>query len=200
MKLFLAILLLSAVGSFAQSNIKMQADSGAENDDLQSLLYFENIGFHKLSFSGSDLKNKDFQVTVKEFVSGKLAKTDVVFDSKVDEYFKIKDEKFGFRIMARRTAENTVRMEFQFNRFRQAREYKVDPGQKEFALKDFVGAKPDISIPLNTGTYIATYMLPYVLKNGATEYCDVVESGVKPEELGVKFSIPRYYLVDIKFQ
>jgi hypothetical protein len=46
--------------------------------------------------------------------------------------------------------------DFQFNGFRKGKEYKVGAGQKEFALKSFLGSKPKISIPPNTNTYILT--------------------------------------------
>ena len=178
----------------------MRVGYGADNIDLQSVLFFENIGLAKVSFSGIDLKNKDFQISIKEFVRGKLKKTDVVFDSKEDEYFKIKSDKFAFRVLTKVTSENTVKFDFQFNGFSKGKEYKLTAGQKEFALKSFLGSKPEISIPLHTNSYILTYMMPYVEKDGSKQYCDVVQSGVNPEELGMKYAIPTYYLIDIKFQ
>jgi uncharacterized membrane protein len=203
MKILLLLLLVSFLlvsNSFAQSDIKMRVGYGADNNDLQSVLYFENIGLGKVSFSGNDLKNKDFQISIKEFVRGKLKKTDVVFDSKEDEYFKIKSDKFGFRVLTKVTAENTVKFDFQFNGFSKGKEYKVAADQKEFALKSFLGSKPEISIPLNANSYILTYMMPYVKKDGSKAYCEVVQADVKPEELGTKYAIPVYYLIDIKFQ
>ncbi len=198
--LFLLISFLLTSNVLAQSDIKMRVGYGADNPDLQSILYFENIGLGKVSFSGSDLKNKDFQITIKEFVRGKLKKTDIVFDSKEDEYFRIKSDKFAFRVLTKATSENTVKFDFQFNGFSKAKEYKVAAGQKEFALKSFLGSKPEISIPLNANTYILTYMMPYVAKDGSKKYCEVVQADVKPEELGVKYAIPVYYLIEIKFQ
>lgn len=178
----------------------MQAKYGSENAELQSVLYFENIGLDKVMFSGSDLKDRDFQISVKEFVNGKLTKTEVVFDSKEDEYFKIKSDKFGFRVLTKTTSENTVRFDFQFNGFYKQKEYKIDAGQKGFALKDFLGGKPEISIPLNANTYILTYMMPYEKKDGSRQYCEVAQSGINPEDYGTKYAIPTYFLIDIRFQ
>ncbi len=178
----------------------MRVGYGADNPDLQSVLYFENIGLGKVSFSGDNLKNRDFQISIKEFVRGKLKRTDVVFDSKEDEYFRIKSDKFGFRVLTKATSENTVRFDFQFDGFAKGKEYKVARGQREFALKSFLGSKPEIAIPLNANTYILTYMMPYVKKDGSKAYCEVVQADVSPEELGRKYAIPVYYLIDITFQ
>ncbi len=50
-----------------QSDIKMRINYGSENVDLQSILQFEDIDLNKMSFSGNDLKDKDFQISIKEF-------------------------------------------------------------------------------------------------------------------------------------
>ena len=183
-----------------QSDIKMRVESGSENIDLQSVLYFEDIDLDKMTFSGNDLKDKDFQISIKEFVRGKLLKTEVVFDSKEDAYFKVKSDKFIFRVLTKVTSENTAKFQFQFNGFSKQKEYKIAANQKEFALKNFLGNKPELSIPLNTNTYISTYMMPYVKKDGSSTYCEVAQSGVNPEDLGIKYPIPTYFLIDIKFQ
>lgn len=202
MKTLLSLLLVSLSllsNTFAQSGIKMRVEYGSDNPDLMSVLYFENIGLAKMKFSGSDLKDKDFQITIKEFVRGKLTKTEVVFDSKEDAYFKIKSDKFGFRVLTKRTLENAVRFDFQFDGFSKQKEYKVAAGQKEFALKSFLGSSPELSVPLNTGTYILTYMMPYVKEDGSKQYCEVAQSDVRPEDFGKKYKIPTYFLIDIKF-
>ncbi len=203
MKNLLLLLLASFLlvsDTFAQSDIKMRTEFGSENVDLQSLLYFENIGLEKMTFSGNDLKDKDFKISIKEFVRGKLSKTEVVFDSKEDAYFKIKSDKFIFRVLTKVTSDNLVKFDFQFNGFSKQKAYKVAINQKEFALKDFRGGKPELSIPLNTDTYILTYMMPYLKKDGSSRYCEVAQSDVNPEDFGTKYAIPTYFLIAIKFQ
>ncbi|HJR73415.1 MAG TPA: hypothetical protein VJ806_07225 [Luteimonas sp.] len=196
-------LLLMAYGSSAvaaDSDVRMRSQYGSENTDLQSVLYFEDIGYEKLTFSGRSLDGKDYAITVKEFVNGAPTKTEVVFDSKEDAYFKIKGEELAFRVLSQVTGANTVRFEFQFNGFRKRVEYPIAAGQKDFAMKDFLGDQPELPIPLGTDTHVLTYMLPYAKDDGSTQYCEVVQSGVRPEELGKKYAIPRYFLIAIKFQ
>ena len=181
------------------SDIKMQVGYGSENPDLMNVLYFEDIGLNKMSFTGNDLNGKDFQISVKEFVNGKLAKNEVVFDSTEDEYFRIKTNKYGFRILTKTTSEHTVKLQFQFNGFSKLVVYKIAADQKGFASKTFLGSKSETSIPVNEETYILTYMMPYEKKDGSKQYCEVAQSGIKPEEFGTKYAIPNYFLISIKF-
>jgi hypothetical protein len=198
--LFLLVSCLFAINGFAQSDIKMRTEYGSKNTDLMSILQFENIGLNKLIFSGEDLKGKDFQISVKEFVGGKLRKTEVAFDSREDEYFKIKNNEFSFRVLAKATAQNTVRFDFQFNGFYKQKEFGIAANQQGFALKDFLGGKPEIAVPLKTNAYILTYMMPYKKADGSSTYCEVAQSDVDPENFGIKYAIPTYFLIDIKFQ
>lgn len=196
--LLASVLLVSSI--FAQSDIRMRTEYGSENIDLRSVLYFEGVGLDKMIFSGNDLKGRDFQISVKMFVKGRLTKNEVVFDSKEDDYFKIKSDKFTFRILTKTTSEHTAKFQFQFNGFSKLKEYKVAANQQEFATKTFLGSKTDVAIPLNAHTYILTYMMPYLKEDGSKQYCEVAQSGVNPEDFGTKYAIPTYFLIDIKFQ
>ncbi len=184
----------------ATSDIKMRNEYGSQNPELMSILRFEDIGLSKMIFTGKDLINKNFQISIKEYTNGKLAKQEVVFDSKEAEMFKIKSEKFMFKILTKITPQNTAKFDFQFNGFSTMKEYKVGENFKGFAQKDFLGSEKETSIPVNASSYILTYMMPYINKQGWGQYCEVAQSGVNPEEFGVKYSIPTYFLIDIKFQ
>lgn len=198
--LLLLTLFLLSPNIFAQSDVLMRSEYGSDDIDLQSVLRFEDISMEILTFSNSNLKGKDYLITIKDFVNGKLMKTDVAFDSKEDPYFKIREDKLVFRVLTKVTSENTVKFDFQFNGFSKRKEYKVAANHKEFATKNFLGSKSEVLIPLDKSNYILTYMMPYQKKDGSKQYCEVVQSGVNPEELGKKYAIPRYFLIDIKFQ
>ena len=199
---FLLLLALSLLSSdvFAQSDVSMRSDYGSENVDLQSVLRFEDISMEKLTFSDSKLKGRDYLITVKDFVNGKLVKTDVAFDSKEDAYFKIRGDTLTFRVLTKVTGENVVKFDFQFDGFSKRKEYKVAANHKEFASKNFLGSKSEVLISSDKSNYILTYMMPYQKKDGSKQYCEVVQSDVNPEEIGKKYGIPRYFLVEIKFQ
>lgn len=197
------LLFLCSFNAFAQSDIRMRTEFGSENQDLRSILSFEEISLDKLIFTGDDLKNKDFQITVKKIVNGDLEKQEVVFDSKESEYFKIKSNRFIFRLLAKVTLEPKVKFDFQFNGFAKSVQYNIEKTNGDFhrrlALKDFLGEQPDIPISLNKSTYILAYMMPFVRQDGSSSYCEVAQSGVNPEDLGKKYAIQTYFLIDIKF-
>ncbi len=197
--LILLSVLLAVSTAVAQSDIKLRVNYGTDDEDLMSVLYFESIGLGKMTFTGDDLKNKDFQISIKKVVNGKSQKAELVFDSKEDEYFKIKSNKFSFRVLTKVTSTNTAKFYFQFNGFSKEKEYKLAVNQKEFALKSFLGSVPEVSIPLIKNTYILTYMMPYEKKDGSKTYCEVAQSGVSSEELGKIYPIPVYFLIDIRF-
>jgi hypothetical protein len=196
--LLLAIFLFVSTAA-AQSGIRMKMAYGSENVDLMSLLYFEDVGFGKMMFAGEDLKGKDYQISIREFVGGNPARSEVVFDSKEDEYFKVKDNNFVFHVLTKTTGE-TVKFQFQFNGFSKAKEYKIPAGEKDFVLKNFLGRATETEIPIGQSINILTYMMPYRRPDGSSTYCEVVQSGVRPEDLGKKYAIPTYFLIDIKFQ
>lgn len=199
--LFLTIILLAVSGIYAQSEIKMRVDRDYDSPDVLSILRFENIGFEKAVFAGGNLKNKHFIISIKEFTGGKLAKQEVAFDSReLGDFAKIKDESLSFRLLTKRTAENTARFQFQFDRFSVMKEYKIGENHRDFALKDFLGNNLETTIPLNASAYIFAFMMPYEKKDGSKAYCEVAQSGINPEDFGNKFAIPTYFLIDIKFQ
>ncbi len=182
------------------SDIKLRTEYGSKNVDLASVLYFEDLALNKLIFSGEELVNRDFQINIKKLVKGKLVKSEIVFDSKTEgDYFKIRSNKFIFRVLSKITEKGTAKFQFQFNGFTVQKKYKVGKNETEFAQKDFLGANSEIAIPLNKKTYILTYMMPYLKKDGSKQYCEVVQTGVSPEKLGRKYSIPTYFLIDIIF-
>ena len=205
-KILLVLIVLAgfALNSFAQSDVKLRHE-GADSADLQSLIHFEGINIERLSFKGSDLKNKDYQIIIKKFVNGNLAQTDVAFDSresvytKGDAFFRIKTDQLTFRILAQAGLDNTVKYEFQFDRYSQSKEYQVATNQKAFVLRNFLGGQLEQSISLTKDNHLAIFMLPYVKENGASAYREVTQSGVNPEELGKEYPIPLYFLIDIKF-
>lgn len=198
--LFLTIITSIVAQSPNRSDIKMRSEYGSKDADLMSVLYFEDIGVNKMIFSGNDLSGKNYQITVKKFIKGKLVSSDVVFNSTEDEYFKIRGDKFTFRILTKTTTENIAKFYFQFSGFSKQKEYKIGPNDKAFASKTFLGDQEDITIPINQETYILTYMMPYKKKDGSTQYCEVAQSGISPEEFGLKYAIPTYFLIAIKFQ
>lgn len=198
--LALSILLAqSPSASASERQVTLRSQYGVADTALQSVLYFEDIAYETSTFSGDALIGRNYQVTVSELTNGVLTKTETVFDSKEDAYFKIKKNEFAVRTLAKRISDGKIRIEFQFDGFTKRAEFAIAPNHGDFALKDFLGPQPEISIPIGVDTPILTYIMPYRKPDGSTQYCEVVQSGVAATELGAKYNIPRYYLISIKF-
>ncbi|MFC0351898.1 hypothetical protein [Undibacterium danionis] len=197
--LLVATLLLPISFASAQSNIKLSAANGVENEDLMNVLRFQGINYTKVKFSGTDLWGKNFKIFLRDFHQNKLVKTYEIFDSTEDEFFKIKEQEFGFNVLVQRTSSNKAKFDFRFLGFGVVKEIVLDSDQKDFMLKSLQTENSETNISLNKNQTILSFMMPYQSKNGILKYVDVNQAGSTPEELGKKFKIPRYFLIDIRF-
>lgn len=198
---FLQVILLFSTYSYAQSIAVMTARTGANTNELQTVLYFEEIGYERFSIKSDELKGKNFQIIIKEFKGGKISLSDTVFNSKEDEYFRIKEDSLSFAVLTKVSDINEFKIQFQFNGFSFSRKYKILAKERDkFALKDFLGAKSEIPIHLTGRNYILAYMMPYVKKDKSEAYCEVAQSGTDPEKLYDTYKIPHYFLVELIFE
>jgi hypothetical protein len=202
--LFSLVYSLLALNCVAQTGPPVTAtvtlEAGAKDRDLQTVLYFEGISYEKLLVNSPALVGKNYQIIINEFVKGSLTKTDVVFDSSEDEYFRLKANKLGFAVVSKVTEGNEFKILFQFNGFSAGRKYRVDSHQKDkFTLKSFFYKEAPISLNPNTKTYLLAFMTPYVRADKSEAYCEVAQSGIDPEHLYERYQIPHYFLVAIQF-
>lgn len=75
---------------------------------------------------------------------------------------------------------------------------KDDP--ENYVLKDFFGGKTELSMNMYEETPILTIITPTKHADGFSSYCEVVQSNIKPENLGTHFKIPHYFLITIQFK
>lgn len=203
-KLFFTLLALCCLQNILaqQNDIKLQIKYGSDNNELQELMRFQGIETSKLTFSGDNLKGKNYMFLLKQFTNGKLVKTDTLADSKRYSYIPpIDSSSFSLQCFVKTQLNNKVKISFRFPRFATPRLIDIEPSEDEYALHSFSGNKNFMNIKLNTPTYILTYFLPYVDKEfGWKKYCDVSGSEYGPEEWGQKFNIPNYFLIEVLFE
>lgn len=200
---FLLILLMALLGSVAcgQTNATIETKHELNFNDLQHIMYFEGISNQKFSIKSDSLKGKNYQIIIKEFKLGKLSKTDVVFNSKEDEYFRIKTDSLSFAVLTKMSELSYFKIQFQFDGFSSDRKYSVNPTEKDkFTLKSFFGPKTQLPVNLKGLNYFLTYMMPYVRKDKSEAYCEVAQSGIDPEKLYDQYKIPHYFLIAIQFE
>lgn len=201
-KLIYALTLISSL-AFAQ-NVKMTSNYGSENQDIQDLINFENIFFDKLNFQSENLKGKSYKISLDEFQGGKLVKTSVIFDGSEADIFKIdKDKlslKFAFKLSDGKLKTFVIGKTISGQGFYSKKFYsKLHNEEDDYALKNFLGSKEEISLDINKKNAIFAIITPTIHEDGSGSYCEVAQSNIAPEKLGEKFKIPHYFLVSIKF-
>ena len=63
----------------------MISEFGSKNNEINSLLLFQDIGVEKLSFESSDILGKFYEIKLKEYKKGKLVNIKKLFDLEVVE-------------------------------------------------------------------------------------------------------------------
>ncbi|WP_431135013.1 hypothetical protein [Psychroserpens mesophilus] len=184
------------------SDIKLYTKYGSDHKELHDLMRFQDVETIKLTFTGNDLKGKHYRLLVKEYTNGSLAKIDTIIDSGQHDYVSvINDTIFEFKYHVKTQINNTIKMNFKFDRFSSPRLYNIRASEDKYALHDFLKSSDPMPVELNAKTLIMGYFLPYIDKvSGWKKYCDVSGSEYKPEEWGTVFDIPNYYLIEIIFE
>lgn len=197
LKNILMLFLLASNLSFTQNNIKITRHYGSKNDEIQNLIDFEKIYFEQLNFEGKDLKGKQYVINLQEFTDGKLVNTSLLFDGRETDYFKIKSNKESLHFLFK-TADGKLKTYIRGSRFGSKKSYfDLKSDSDDYTLKDFFGNKTELNIDLTHETPILAIITPTKHADGTSSYCEVVQSGVRPENLGTHFKIPHYFLVTI---
>ena len=191
-------LILSISSAFSQSSIKLSTSEGANNEDLMHVMQIQDIQLSKVRLNGTDLIGKNFQIYLRDYSKGKLSKSHLIFDSKEDGVFTIKEKEFGFSVLAKKITPTKIRIDFRFVGFAISKMLDVKKEHQDFVLKNFQDNLDGINIPLHTNTSFLALLMPYQLPNKSMRYIDVALTDLKPEEFGRTFNVPRYFLLDIK--
>lgn len=200
-QLILLFFVLVCGFSYGQSNATIVNKNSISINDLQKIMYFEGIGIEKFKIKSDCLIGKNFQIIIKEFKDGIDVKNDTVFNSKEDEYFRIKTDSLTFSVLTKMLDSNYFKVQIQFNRFSIDRKYSVLNTEREkFVLKSLYDTRKESPISLNRINYLLVYMMPYIKSDMSETYCEVVQSGTDPERLYDKYKIPHYFLIAIRFE
>lgn len=196
------LVLLSCKICLSQQTVKMTNEYGAENTELQEILDFNSTFVEKLIFEGEELKGKFFEINLKEFRKGKLVKTENLFDGSEADFFKI-DSTIAFFKTFVLIEDEKLTIAFRNQKFGSRKsKFKLDKIKdfNNYVLKDFFGRENKLDIPLNDEFSIFAIITPTIHANGSASYCEVVQSDVKPEELGNHFKIPHYFLITMRLK
>ena len=200
-----AVVSLGIAGSHAAQDenpygIRFSASHTIENEDVMNLYRFQNIQIAKLKFTGKGLWGKNYRLYIQEIIDGRPQVRAQIFDSQEDEFFRLKEQEFTFNVLAQRSNDNKVRFDFRFLGFGLSKEYKLSADQKDFILRSSQDGEEELDVPIGKDFTILSFIMPHKNHHGSLRYSDFDPLSVRPDALGKKFGIPRYYLVQIRFE
>lgn len=202
LKKVLLFLLLITNLTWAQQTVKVTNNYASENKEIQELIDFQNIYIEQLNFVGAALKGKYYEINIQEFKNGKPVRKINLFDGSESDYFKITLESLSLKFFFSMT-DGKLKTYIKGPGFGSKKSYfKLNNDSEIYALKDFFGSKESLEMNISTGTDIPVFAIitPTMHKDGSGSYCEVVQSDVKPENLGTHFKIPHHFLVSIRFK
>lgn len=200
-KIFIAISILTFQFVFSQKDVRMITESGSKNDEINSLMLFQNVGVQKLSFEGTELKGKFYEINIKEYKKGKLINNKKIFDLEFVDFLKIDTTYTTFKFF-NKIEDNKMSVFIESPRmYGEKVTFKIEKGkEQDYILKNFQGLKKFINVPINEEFPILAIITPTKQKDGFSSYCEVAQSEIAPEKFWEKFEIPHYFVITMKFK
>ncbi len=200
LKFLLLFYFFLPINLFAQNLVKMTSHYGSDSSEINDLMEFENIYIETLYFKSDSIRNKFYEINIREYKNGKFIRESNLFDGQESDYFKVNSHmesvKFFFSI-----ADGRLKTFVRGRNFGSKKSYfKLFQDSDDYALKDFFGNKKEIEVPIGREFPAFAILTPMKHNDGSASYCEVVQSNIKPEELGEYFHIPHYFIVMMKFK
>ena len=188
-------------GQTSNNTLMMVSNYASDNSEIYDILEFEGIDYYKIKFIGNDLKDKGYQLLVKEIWDGKVVSESVITNSR-DLPFKevqtINDTILNITVIAKPTKDNTLKMSFKFPRYLVDKEFNA-LNSTDYSLIN-IAEESNLEIGYNKKFYLLAYILPYEKENGMKSWCDVGVDGIDIENWGKKFGIKHYLIFEMKFE
>lgn len=202
MHLKLILLTLLSLGSYCakgQALIKVKLHDSVVDNSIQEILDFENLFVKQLDFEGSALENKSYVITLDEFSRGQKVRSTTLFDGLEDNIFKVKGGKTSLKFFLK-VAERRLKVSIRGSFFASKKMYfQLKMGADFYTVKDLFANKEELFIPSDKASPIFAIITPSLRPDGSGTYCDVVQSGIKPEKWYEQFKVPHYFVISIQF-
>lgn len=187
-------------GQSTNTGLKMISKYSSDNSEMRDILKFEGIEYLKMKFTGTELQNKAYHLTVKEIWDGKIVRDTTVFNSKniaIEQFQKVNDTMLTLKVISKLTHKNKLRMTFRFPQFEFTKEYDAIDSY-DYSLRN-IAEESKMEIGYDKKFYLLAYILPYKRDDGSKSWCDVGTNGADIEKWGEKFGIKHYLLFEMKF-
>jgi hypothetical protein len=188
-------------GQSTDNGLKMISKYSSDNPEMRDVLRFEGIEYLKMRFTGKELQNKSYHLTVKEIWDGKIVRDTTVFNSKnikIEQFQKVNDTTLTFKVISKLTHKNKLRMTFRFGQFEFTKEYDAIDSY-DYSLRN-IAEESKMEIGYDKKFYLLAYILPNIREDGSKSWYDVGTNGANIEKWGEKFGIKHYLLFEMKFE
>ncbi|PXY02430.1 hypothetical protein DF185_07210 [Marinifilum breve] len=201
--ILILLFLISSGLSYAQESknaIKMTSSYSSIDSELSDILRFEGIEYLKISFTGKELKDKSYHLSVKEIWDGVIkSDTTIINSAKISfqQLSKVNDTIFNLKVISKLTQENKLKMTFKFPRFSTTKEFDAIDSD-DYSLRNVAEVSGE-KIEYGKKFYLLAYILPYE-KDGMKYWCAVESSGKEIESWGKEFGIKHYLVFEMIFE
>lgn len=200
-KTLLFVVLFFATIAFSQT-LKITQNYGSSNPEIQELMDFQKIYVENFNIENPELRNKNWEINISEYVEGKLTSKTKLGDTSEADFLKIRYSPFAIKMFTQiKNGYLTINGKF-YNYNTKTLHLKLSEKSKEddYILRDFFSMKLVLEYPIQEEFPLFAIITPTIHKDGSSSYCEVVQSDIKPEKLGEHFKIPHYFLVTMKIK
>ena len=194
-KIFQLLLFVQISISHAQ-NFQFKTDYNVLNNSmLDNYFSFEGINFSQNNISGEIIKDKNFNIYLKEYKKGKLVNTMCIAKSDKAYYAIIDSTNFRFNILGKRTSDIFLIKLF-FKRF-STKKFQlklISKFKEDYILKEIPLNKE--SLKINTPFLFLILTTPEYFADGSASWCDVVANET-PDKIYEKNKIPHFFIFEM---
>ncbi|SFH26333.1 hypothetical protein [Pedobacter insulae] len=199
--LMLSVTVGRTYGQQKNDGLKMISKFGSDTQELFHLLRFEGVDYYKIDFTGKELKNKTYRLSVKEIWDGKIKSDTIVFNSKDMAKMgmdKVNDTTLALSVISKLTSKNKIKISFMFPRFSVTKEYDA-LANDDYSLRNLAD-ESKLEIGYGKKFHFMAMILPFERADGSKSWCDIGSSGNDVENWGKKFGIKHYLLFEMQIE
>ena len=183
-------------------SIEAKANYGSTISDVQLLMELDKIDFYKVSFKNFHFDNGYFLITSKEYLNGKVTKSDTLLSAGyAKKYFTLnKTDTSTTLILITKPLNDSILFNYRISGLSLTRKYKRI-NSEDYSLRDGLITNEEFKkIPVNRTIPLFVYSLPYEdpKQPGYKFYCALTANGIPPEKWWEKYGVKHYIVVELK--
>jgi hypothetical protein len=196
---FIGCMLLSVFlyGQDDRVGITMRFEPLSTVEEINDIFLIEGIEGYRMIFTGEELIDKHYILTVKEFWNGTVTAVDTIMNTrKYNDLLKIKDDSLLIKVISKSLSDDRIKVIFTFPKVRSEKYFK-STGSDDYSLRKLTSQK-NLPIQIDDAFYVLSHILPYE-KDEIKNWCTVDQNGEDIENWGLKFGLDHYLTYQLVF-